>query len=94
MRSINTNRTDRLGRKQGYWEHYYDDDNSYLHSKGSYKDDLSEGEWRYYFENGQLYSKGSYVNGNKDGMWEYYNKDGSLDCKILYENGVLIKYIE
>ena len=86
MRSLNINRKDRFGMKQGLWEFNYFNGN--IARKGSYKDDLSEGEWRYYFENGQLYSKGSYVNGNKDGMWEYYNKDGSLDCKILY--GIMV----
>jgi antitoxin component YwqK of YwqJK toxin-antitoxin module len=87
MRSLNINRKDRSGMKQGLWEfNYYENGN--IARKGSYKDDLAEGEWRYYFENGQLYSKGSYVNGNKDGIWEYYNKDGSLDCKILY--GIMV----
>ncbi len=52
MRSIGKNRTDRSGRKQGYWEYYYD--NGVLYSKGSYKDGYKVGMWDFYKEDGSL----------------------------------------
>jgi antitoxin component YwqK of YwqJK toxin-antitoxin module len=89
MRSFGKNRKDRSGRKQGYWEHYYDD-NSYLHSKGSYKNDKKEGIWEYYHDNGNLWRKGLYLKGELHGYWDHYRIDGKLVLKKLFENGDLI----
>jgi antitoxin component YwqK of YwqJK toxin-antitoxin module len=62
MRSLNKNRIDRFGRKQGHWEHYYH--NGQLNFKGLYENDLRDGIWEYYYSNGKLVLKELYENGD------------------------------
>jgi hypothetical protein len=83
---IQINQYDHEGRKQGYWEEYYD--NGILESKGSYKNDIRDGIWEYYRGDGQLESKGSYKNDKKDRIWEYYYDNGKLSYKRSYKNGI------
>jgi len=80
------------GKKEGYWEEYYDDDGN-LWAKGSYVDGMRDGNWEYYYDdgNGELRSVGSYKNDIRSGVWEYYGKDGKLTNKSLFENGKFIK---
>ena len=61
MRSFIKNWVDKKGRKQGYWEIYWD--NGQLHSKGLYENDIQNGVWEYYYDNGSLYSKKLFENG-------------------------------
>ena len=53
MRSLNKNRIDRFGRKQGHWEHYFP--NGFICSKGVYKDNKREGIWEFYHDKNQLH---------------------------------------
>lgn len=80
------NQYDLDGKKQGYWEYYYNHGD--LGSKGKYINDKMEGYWERYHYNGQLISKGSYVNDKKNGNWDYYNSDGSLLFSVGYVNGI------
>jgi antitoxin component YwqK of YwqJK toxin-antitoxin module len=90
MRSlIKKNRFNREGRKQGYWEDYYD--NGVLHFKGSYKNGNRDGYWEYYYSNGNLWCSGSYKDSEMEGEWEFYWDNGSLKERRIYDNGNLIE---
>jgi len=72
------------GKKEGYWESYYD--NGQLWIKCFYKNGELDGYWEKYFDNGNLYSKGSYINGERDGIWEEYYYNGQLESKGSFKN--------
>ncbi len=61
--------------------------NGKMRIKGTYKNNLRDGEWIYYFENGKIWSKGTFKDGKSDGIFTVYNKDGSLFMKSSYKNG-------
>jgi antitoxin component YwqK of YwqJK toxin-antitoxin module len=61
VNGVRINQYDMGGRKQGYWEDYYE--NGRIRSKGLYKDDIKTGIWEWYYDNGKISSKASYVNG-------------------------------
>ena len=85
------NQYDSEGRKQGYWEHYANDD-EYKRS-GSYINDKKEGVWEWFWDNNQLWNKGLFVNDQMEGIWEYYDILGKLFKKRLFKNGKLAKDI-
>jgi antitoxin component YwqK of YwqJK toxin-antitoxin module len=61
VNGVRINQYDMDGRKQGYWEDYYD--NGKLWSKGSYVNGLRDGYWEYYDINGGIWLKGNFING-------------------------------
>ena len=61
VNGVRINQYDMDGRKQGYWEDYYD--SGKLYSKGNYINGKEEGIWEFYYSKGNLCSKASYVNG-------------------------------
>jgi hypothetical protein len=77
------------GRKQGYWEEYYD--NGQLDTKGNYINDEKDGYWEWYYSNGDPECKGSYKNGKGEGTWRFYDKNDGLKRKSIYKNGEKIK---
>jgi antitoxin component YwqK of YwqJK toxin-antitoxin module len=79
------NQYDSEGRKQGYWEEYWD--NGALDRKGNYINGEKEGYWEIYYIDGELYSKGNYKNSLYNGEWFYYDYHGRLEYKTLYKNG-------
>jgi antitoxin component YwqK of YwqJK toxin-antitoxin module len=64
---------------------YYPNGN--VRVKGTFKNNLKDGEWEYYYENGKLWSKGTFRNGKSEGIFTIYNKDGTLFMKSSYKNG-------
>ena len=82
------NGTIKDGRRDGFWESYYE--SGQLSWKGSYKNDCLDGPWEYYYENGQLTFKGDYTAGKEDGVFEYFKEDGSFEKKETWKNGTLI----
>jgi antitoxin component YwqK of YwqJK toxin-antitoxin module len=61
VNGVRINQYDMDGRKQGYWEYYYE--NGRIRSKGNYVNGIWEGNWEWYYDNGKISSKASYVNG-------------------------------
>jgi antitoxin component YwqK of YwqJK toxin-antitoxin module len=65
-------------------------------AKGSFKDDLKDGEWFYrYTENdieGEqyfIYQKGNYTNNKKNGKWIQYYTEGTISETFNYKNDEL-----
>lgn len=62
------------GLKEGGW--FYD---FYFHTqKGSFKNDLREGVWNYYYNNESVYFNGKFIQDNPDGKHVYYYKNGKI----------------
>ena len=80
------------GKREGYWEEYYD--NGKLMYKGNYKDGKLCGYWEYYFSSGKIYFKGSHKDGIRDSYWERYYSNGKLMHKGNYKDGKLCGYWE
>jgi antitoxin component YwqK of YwqJK toxin-antitoxin module len=49
------------GKREGYWEGYYDYDNGILYYKGNYINGKREGYWEHYYNDGILYIKEYYI---------------------------------
>jgi antitoxin component YwqK of YwqJK toxin-antitoxin module/GH24 family phage-related lysozyme (muramidase) len=72
------------GKKEGYWESYYNYGN--LWSKGSYINGLRDGYFEYYGVDGELLYKGYYKDDKMDGIWEEYYRNGQLMSKGPYKD--------
>lgn len=89
---------DENGWQQGQWKEFYED-NGALRAKGNYKDNLTIGDWEYYFPEGMIEITGSYTNkGEKEGEWTWYYPDGKI---VMIENfhrgvydGVILSFDE
>ena len=58
-----------------------------VQTKGTFKNGLKTGEWKYYQDNGKLWKENFYSeNGKKIGIWKEYGTDGDLIKKITYKN--------
>ena len=68
---------DKEGKRQGYWEEYYE--TGVIKSKGKYKDGKRIEEWVYYFSNEQIQQKENYIEDEKPtGLWIWYYEKGSV----------------
>lgn len=68
------NKSDKHGNRQGYWEHYWNDEGD-IQRKGKYKHGLEVKKWKYYDLSGKLIKQ------------EKYNKKRDvIDIKTYYEN--------
>ena len=76
---IQINQYDYDGKKQGYWEDYYD--NGQLKSKGNYSNDKKVGVWKHYDENGDI----SAIWVKETGYFEFYIK-GKISSKGYHKN--------
>lgn len=86
------NRTDNLGRKQGVWKKYYEE-NGRLKKEERYKDDLLNGYVKLYNKEGKLEEAILYINGERqnqeDNLADFntenmYFEDGSIKSTIFY----------
>jgi len=82
--TVEINRVDDAGVKQGPWEIYAD---SLLIASGSYVDGLPDGLWTTWYKNGQMKKEGHYIAGVKNGMWIEWYDDGEIMWKGEWENG-------
>jgi len=64
---------------------YYPNGNVRL--KGTYKNNLRNGEWQYFHKNGQLWSKGNFIDGKSEGIFTIYEEDGKLFMQSSYKEG-------
>ena len=53
----------------------------------SYRNGLTNGEFKLWYNNGNLEQEGTYLNGFLHGMIIHYKKDGSVSSKALFEQG-------
>ena len=90
---VRINQYDNEGRKQGYWEEYYD--KNYLSEKGNYIDGVREGNWIFFHTDGSIWYEEEFVNGNTGSKTIlYYYEDGELESKKLYVNDKFIKKLD
>ncbi len=71
--------------KNGLIKEYYPNDT--LKSSINFKDNVREGEAKFYYSNGQLKQELTYVNGKVDGLVKDYNENGKLKELYNIEDG-------
>jgi antitoxin component YwqK of YwqJK toxin-antitoxin module len=76
-----TNFTDSLGRKQGFWKKYSKDTLKY---EGQFKDDIPQGEFKYYFPNGKMKALTNYSDNGKIAKTILYHPDGKKNGEGTY----------
>ncbi len=88
---VQINQYDMEGRKQGYWEDYFN--NGKLYSKGNYVNGKEEGVWEWYY-NLKHYSGLSILNmrstfkgGVLNGLRETFHFTGELSTRGYFKNG-------
>lgn len=77
------NKTDSLGRKQGYWKVYYPG-SKHIEYEGIFKDDIPQGLFKYYYEHDTIKAK---LDFKKNGKWAYatlYHWNGKIMGKGKY----------
>lgn len=99
------NRTDELGRKQGYWVslglHHPEKGypaNGFI-EEGMYRDSRKQGVWKKYYKNGKVVRmKANYENNRPSGKYWKYWENGGLKEKGRFEKGKqldsLVKYFD
>ncbi len=75
------------GKRNGVWEFTGYNDN--LQQKGSYVDDLKDGEWRSYYLAGELSCIMPYKMGKNDGVFKGFYENGNLSFEKPYVNDVV-----
>ena len=68
------NKSDKHGNRQGYWEHYWNDEGD-IQRKGKYKHGLEVKKWKYYDLNGKLIKQE-----------KYSKKRDVINIKTYYDN--------
>lgn len=63
-------------------------DNGQILSEIEYKNDISNGPFKYYDENGNVSLSGNYLNGEFHGVGISYYKNGNIDTKKPWKNGI------
>ncbi|MCB0521526.1 MAG: TonB family protein [Saprospiraceae bacterium] len=81
----NTYSDDKLKRKNGLSKTW--SDKGELQSQGHYKNDLREGEWKYFNSNG--IRTGRYEKGEEEGIWVTKDSSGQLLTEYNYQAGKL-----
>ncbi len=56
---------------------------------GTYKDEVEDGVWKYYYENGRLKSEQHYSKGKEDGVFTDYDLSGKMVKQSIYKGGKL-----
>jgi len=62
------------GMRTGDWLYAVND----IIQKGEFKEDLEDGEWKFYYKEDKLYFEGKYILGNENGKHKYYWPDGTV----------------
>lgn len=58
--------------------------NGKVKAEGALRNNLMEGEWKFYRETGQLWQVGNFLNGKKQGPWVRYDKQGQLEYEEIF----------
>ena len=56
--------------------------------EGSFKNDLRDGTWSYWYSNGNLWSRGNYEKGNEKGIKTVWHENGQKYYEGYSDNGV------
>jgi antitoxin component YwqK of YwqJK toxin-antitoxin module len=65
--------------------------NGNLQWAGSYKNEMENGTWKYYYENGKIKSEQNYINGKEDGVCVDYDVTGKKVKEATWSRGKLVK---
>ncbi len=79
-----SNQTDELGKKQGYWKSY--DEMGNLKYEGSFKDDIPFGEFKYYYPDGKIRAISIIFNEGKQSRTKLYHRNNKLMAEGNYLN--------
>jgi antitoxin component YwqK of YwqJK toxin-antitoxin module len=83
--TIDYNKTDQQGRKQGHWIKYYPDKTRVLY-EGNFTDDHPAGEFKRYYEDGTLKSVLIYSTDGKEAEATIYHPNGYIASSGKYFN--------
>ncbi|HNW89523.1 MAG TPA: LytTR family transcriptional regulator DNA-binding domain-containing protein [Bacteroidales bacterium] len=75
------NKTDTLGRKQGYWKKYVKDTLKY---EGAFINDKPTGEFKYYYPNGKIKAVTAYSDSGSKAQTIMYFNNGTKNAEGLY----------
>lgn len=67
--------------------------NGKLQWTGTYKNEMENGVWKYFYEDGTLKSEQPYTNGKEDGICVDYDAKGKKIKESHYSKGKLIKEV-
>jgi antitoxin component YwqK of YwqJK toxin-antitoxin module len=62
-----------------------------IKAEGISRNDVMQGEWKFYRESGQLWQVGNFQDNKKHGKWIRYDKQGDLEYEELFLNGKIKK---
>ncbi len=74
------NYRDKIGRKQGVWKVWFDDNHQRLYYKGKYRNNAPRGTFTYYYQSGKVQLVEKYKR-NKSIQTTYYHQNGQVDMK-------------
>jgi len=78
------NKVDIDGKKQGVWVKKYE--NGERRYKGSFKDDIPHGVFKYYYNSGELQASKEFFHKGKAASTHFYYLNGKLKASGLYVN--------
>ena len=70
------------GFKHGFYKEYYG--NKMPKIIGQYKNDLMEGEWKYFKDDGKPYKIETYKDGKHNGLWREWNIDNNYRTILVF----------
>jgi antitoxin component YwqK of YwqJK toxin-antitoxin module len=65
---------------------YYPNGNKKV--EGSFKENLRDGKWTFWFKDGKVWSEGSFKKGKSEGFFNVFNEDGTKYMQSCYKNGI------
>lgn len=65
--------------------------NGKIKAEGTFKNDLMEGEWRFYRESGVLWQVGHFENDQKNGTWIRYDRSGQVEYNETFKDDKILK---
>ena len=86
--SSKINKTDRKGRKTGWWQ-YYHANSTTVATEGTYIKGMRDGEWKEYTKDGKLQQVGFFKEDKFSGTWKYFDANGKVVNERSYKDGKL-----
>ncbi|MCC6599467.1 MAG: hypothetical protein IT223_02215 [Crocinitomicaceae bacterium] len=65
--------------------------NGNLQWTGTYKNDIEDGNWTYYYENGRKKSEQHYTRGIEEGTFTDFDESGRMSKQTEYSNGKTVR---
>lgn len=73
------------GKRSGKWTYYYDTGIKW--SEGTFKNDLSDGNFTVWYKDGKINYKSEYIEGQPNGKWIFYDEKEKPVKEVVFENG-------